>query len=190
MRKYLLILALFFPLVVSGQILPGVVGSKPVSGCGTGTSNYGDEAATSSLSTFSANYITYVPVTVTSCGGVTEYHAYVGSTASTHVKVALYTDAAGVPGNLVANSTTAEISESAGGWNTYSIATNPEVLSGNTYWVAFITDANHNISSTGGALARYRQARTYADGFVATATPVLNISDCNTNVYITVDHEL
>lgn len=188
MKKLLILILFLFSLTLQAQLIPGIVASQGgVVGCGTGTSNYGDESATSSLSTYSANYVTYVPVTVSACGGVITYHAFVGGTASTHVKFALYTDNAGVPGSLVANSETGETSESTAQWNTYTALANPHVLAGN-YWVASLTDANHNISSTGGALARYRQTRTYADGFPATATPVLNISDCNTNTYIVIDH--
>jgi len=191
--KRLIYIALLLFLFVSthGQMIgrgPSARSLAPES-CGTGTSNYGDTEATASYSTFAANYITYVPVTVTGCGGVISYHAFVGTTVSTHVKFALYTDASGTPGSYIENSITSEVSETASAWNTYTpVSTSFNVTAGN-YWVASISDATHNISSTGGTLSRYRQSQTYANGFVTTASASLNISDCNINVYITVNHE-
>lgn len=192
MKKTIIILGALFLFIMSNA----QIGRYPFSaslapeGCGTGTSNYGDYTATSSYSEYTGNYVIYVPVTVELCGkGITAV-AYVGPTASTHVKFALYTDNAGKPGTLIAGSESAEISETANAWNTYTFTTSPSVTSATTYWVASISDVTHNIGSTGGTLQKYREVRTYANGFPATANAFSISTTANTNVYITVNHEL
>jgi hypothetical protein len=156
--------------------------------CGTGTSNYGDTGGgTTAPYTMWDGTIYYQKVLVTNCGTVTSIHHYIGATAATTAKVALYTDNVGVPGTLVTNSASIQKSETINSYNTYLFTTPPTVAAATYYWIAFFSGQEHK-GSNDGTETLYTQERAYASGFPASATGILVGSVYKFNAYITIAH--
>jgi len=191
MRKLLILsLLLAFSLTFYGQRLPGVIAAsgQVSSPCGGGTSNYGiTDGSYVDFQTMFENYIYYSSITITTCGTVTSINSLIGTNVSTHSHMALYTDNAGSPGSLVANSTSLAVSQTTNAYNSYTFSINPSVQSSTTYWVAWLsTGGNFNsyIANSGSKTVMYEAGSS----FPATATGISIATNCYAPFYVTVQH--
>ncbi|MCJ7664202.1 MAG: Ig domain-containing protein, partial [Desulfobacterales bacterium] len=112
---------------------------------------------TSGTETVSPNYIQLSKFTAAATGTVSQIKVY--STASAHVKVAIYADNAGAPGALLnANNDNNPVSPNQ--WNNISITSTP-VTSGTAYWLGAIMDTYSVTRVTTPNPRRYK-AQAYA----------------------------
>ena len=122
-----------------------------------------------------ANYVCYCKFTAVKTGTVNEFKVY--SLASGNVKVAIYADSAGEPGNKITGNDDSQ-AVTLNQWNTLAIADTP-VVNDTVYWLGVNADtdgATSWLSRTGG-VRRYKAATystfTWPDaagtGFTSTA---------------------
>jgi len=124
----------------------------------------GVDAANPSSGTYPANYFFLYRFQAVASGDMTTFK-FKGS-ASGHVKVAIYTDNAGAPGDLpsAVNTSTAVIA----GWNDITVPST-SIVSGTYYWLAYDSDAAIGYyQATIGAL-RYKSATYSSFTFPASA---------------------
>ena len=97
--------------------------------------------------------------TAVASGNMTEYR--VKSSASGHVKCAIYADSAGEPGALITAMNTGQ-AVAAGQWNTLTFTSTP-ITKGTVYWLAFNMDTLGAIGNllTGADIGRFKSA-TYS----------------------------
>jgi C1A family cysteine protease len=94
-----------------------------------------DDAAASAAA--SQNYLVMDRYTTVAAGTLSEIRVKCAATGN--VKAAIYSDASGSPGSLLAaNNTGVNVSE---GWNTVSIAGGPSLVAGTGYWIAVNSSA-------------------------------------------------
>ena len=132
-----------------------------------GTGTFGTISAAGTSVGGSAGYIGATKYTLTQAGTVTQVSVYSPNTG--HVKVAIYSDNAGAPGNLVV-ANNAATTVTAGQWTT--IAVTPTSLAAGTYWIAFNEDANSLRAYKAGATKQMAyMSYPFANDMPATWTP-------------------
>ena len=104
-----------------------------------------------------ANYISTIRFQATATGKVTEFRLKADGNAN--VKVAIYADNAGEPGDRLAKNDTGQAV--VDGWNTLTLEANLDITSGTYYWLAINSDAAHVGCHTTTGVLRYKAA-TYA----------------------------
>jgi hypothetical protein len=113
--------------------------------------------------TFAANALLAMPVTVTKTGKVKKWGVITTEQIDPNFKMALYTNVNNAPGTLVAKSDAFFVT--TGRFETEG--KNEDVAAGN-YWLMWQSDANVNIGATGGDSLLYSVSQTFGD-FPATA---------------------
>lgn len=135
---------------------------------GTNTGTFGTTSAAGATSGGGlANYIVATKYTLSQAGVVTSVSIY--SVKSANVKVAIYADNSGAPGNLlVANN--APTAVSANQWKTISIASTS--LAAGTYWIAFNEDVNSiRVMKAGGTRQAAYMSYAFANNMPTNWTP-------------------
>lgn len=129
---------------------PTATSAPTATATGAATANFGvtNSAGTNDYGDY--NYMEGAPYMLATSGTLQSLSVYVGATpAGAHLRLALYTDAAGSPGTVVAQ--TGEAIASAG-WNNLPLSGGP-VLAPGTYWILAQTD---NV----GTVWRYQSSAT------------------------------
>jgi len=142
----------------TGVVRRGVRGAPAV--------NYGEASTLASNVSWAANYLIGIPVTISSQADVTSLSTILKG-AGGNVNLALYTDAAGAPGNFIAQ-TGAFTMPGAG---TYTRAIPQVTLQPGQYWIVQISDYSGTPTgseSAGGPGYRY-VIWPYVNGFPAVA---------------------
>ncbi len=125
--------------------------------------------ATSTSAGMTADYKRGSPFTLAETGTLTSFSAYLdgngGATGSQDLRMALYTDAGGVPGTLVTQSSTVTINSGmAPQWIHF---TAPQAtLAAGTYWIVIQTGGTQGVARNygDGSTAWYANADTFWDG--------------------------
>ncbi len=123
-----------------GGALPVINGADVQTGWMTGSptaASFGNTAASGNTNR-AADYIYCMAFTPSSTGTLTDFKVnfYPGGARPGKAKCALYTNASGAPGALVANTTSAELTSFSDGWNTFTVTNGAALQAGTTYWMA------------------------------------------------------
>jgi hypothetical protein len=114
------------------------IGSDAYSGTNTsfvaGTLENDGSTATDTK-TRSTNALYWHKITTTAGGTLRTYKAYFGAGYTGKVKFALYVNSSNLPGALVANTQSAEITNPVSGWNTANVTGGATLSASSTYWI-------------------------------------------------------
>jgi hypothetical protein len=187
MKKLFILICIILPGIIYGQGMH----SRRIAASGGGdcsNTNYGDETTNTTNNYVYTTWNTYMGTITVGAGEVQSVQLYIGATAdATSMYAAIYENNGGVPGDLVTNGVSNELTSiSTSSWHSFTFSTNPELTAGD-YWISIARNGTNEEITSGSAGGGYTvRDEVWSGSFPSTSSSGAWITDAYISCYIVV----